>query len=328
MNSFGKDKKPFFFIIDFEKEKSIVQPLNEIDGNDDILFSINDGSMKLSNYIPKNEQTISTIQLQKKPIAFENYKRGFDYVHENLKKGNSFLVNLTTETPIFTPSTLHEIFEQSQAKYKLFFRNQWVCFSPETFVQITKDGKISSFPMKGTAEKTIPDTEKILLNDPKEMHEHTTIVDLIRNDLSKVAQKVWVEQFRYCDEIVREDGTTLVQVSSEICGQLAQNWKESIGSILFELLPAGSISGAPKQKTIDIIKEAENRILIDTKRGFYTGVFGVFDGDKLNSGVMIRFIEKKATNELVFKSGGGITHQSNIKMEYNELLSKIYVPIF
>ena len=86
------------------------------------------------------------------------------------------------------------------------------------------------------------------------------------------------------------------------------------------MLPAGSISGAPKTKTVSIIKEAENY-----ERGFYTGVFGVFDGANIDSAVAIRFIEQK-NGEFWYKSGGGITHQSNVKEEYIELLKKIYVP--
>jgi len=71
---------------------------------------------------------------------------------------------------------------------------------------------------------------------------------------------------------------------------------------------------------VDIIEEVE-----DFKRGFYTGVFGVFDGESLRSGVMIRFIEKVG-NKLYYKSGGGITINSDAKSEYEELIDKIYLP--
>jgi para-aminobenzoate synthetase component 1 len=87
------------------------------------------------------------------------------------------------------------------------------------------------------------------------------------------------------------------------------------------LLPAGSILGAPKKKTLEIILEAEN-----FSRGFYTGVCGFFDGTNLDSCVMIRLIEKE-NDQLFFKSGGGITHLSKIKDEYQEVKNKIYVPI-
>ena len=85
------------------------------------------------------------------------------------------------------------------------------------------------------------------------------------------------------------------------------------------LLPAGSILGAPKSKTLEIILKAENY-----DRGFYTGVSGWFDGQNLDSCVMIRFIEKE-NGKLFFKSGGGITHLSKFADEYTEMQNKIYV---
>jgi para-aminobenzoate synthetase component 1 len=89
---------------------------------------------------------------------------------------------------------------------------------------------------------------------------------------------------------------------------------------LFELLPAGSISGAPKEKTVEIIKQTETY-----KRGYYTGICGIFDGQNLDSGVMIRFIEKQGS-QYYFKSGGGITVNSIAEEEYHEMIQKVYLP--
>ena len=100
------------------------------------------------------------------------------------------------------------------------------------------------------------------------------------------------------------------------------NWKANLGELLLSLLPAGSISGAPKEKTCTIIKVAEKK-----DRRYLTGVFGVFDGKNIDSGVMIRYIEQK-NKHLYFRSGGGITALSNEEDEYNELLQKVYLPIF
>jgi para-aminobenzoate synthetase component 1 len=94
-----------------------------------------------------------------------------------------------------------------------------------------------------------------------------------------------------------------------------------LGEIILKLLPAGSITGAPKPKTLEIINRGENY-----KRDFYTGIFGYFDGKNLDSAVMIRFIENK-NGQLYFKSGGGITSMSDATKEYDELIQKIYVPI-
>ena len=95
---------------------------------------------------------------------------------------------------------------------------------------------------------------------------------------------------------------------------------ERIGDIVFTLLPAGSVTGAPKRKTIEIIHEIENY-----ERGYYTGIFGYFDGATLDSGVMIRFIEKTPEG-LIYKSGGGITSFSRPESEYQEMIDKVYVP--
>jgi para-aminobenzoate synthetase component 1 len=145
-------------------------------------------------------------------------------------------------------------------------------------------------------------------------------VDLIRNDLSTIASDVHVSRFRYIDRINTNFGDIL-QVSSEIVGKLPNDYLNQLGSIVFSLLPAGSVTGAPKPKTLQIIKEVEA-----SKRGYYTGIFGYFDGQSLDSAVMIRFIENK-DNSFWFRSGGGITFQSDVTDEYNELVRKVYVPI-
>ena len=111
-------------------------------------------------------------------------------------------------------------------------------------------------------------------------------------------------------------------MSSKITGELKPEFQQNIGDILQKLLPAGSILGAPKMKTLEIVLEAENY-----QRGFYTGVCGWFDGENLDSCVMIRFIEKE-NEKFYFKSGGGITHMSQLEDEYQEMKNKIYVPIY
>ena len=199
-------------------------------------------------------------------------------------------------------------------------RDKFIVFSPEIFIKI-KDGYVYSYPMKGTIDASLPNAESIIMNDPKEAAEHATIVDLIRNDLSIIASDVSVPKYRYIDRIQTNKGV-LLQVSSEVRGKLQDNWLNNIGSILFSLLPAGSISGAPKKKTQEIIAEAETY-----NRGFYTGIMGYFDGENLDSSVMIRFIEKNG-NKFFFKSGGGITSRSELNSEYNEMIQKIYVPIY
>ena len=87
------------------------------------------------------------------------------------------------------------------------------------------------------------------------------------------------------------------------------------------MLPAGSIAGAPKEKSVTVIDEAETY-----ERGFYTGIAGVFDGKTVDSFVLIRFIERIG-DRYFYKSGAGITAQSKPLNEYNEIIEKIYIPI-
>lgn len=264
------------------------------------------------------------------------YNCRFNKVMGSLKRGDSYLANLTIKTPVKTSLTMLDIFMLSSSPYKIYIPNNFVCFSPESFVKI-KDGKISTFPMKGTIDATIPNANEIIINDEKEKAEHSTIVDLLRNDLAYVADKVSLKRFRYIERLNGRKGLSgdndlgtksnvdsrrgsLLQVSSEIEGTLDENYLSNIGTIIFKLLPAGSVSGAPKRATLNIIREAEQQ-----KRGFYTGVAGYFDGNFLNSFVLIRFIEQE-NSSLFFRSGGGITAMSNSDKEYREALQKIYLP--
>ncbi|HRS54448.1 MAG TPA: chorismate-binding protein, partial [Bacteroidales bacterium] len=129
------------------------------------------------------------------------------------------------------------------------------------------------------------------------------------------------KKFKYLSYI-KTNRKNLIQMSSQICGELENSWESRLGNILLSILPAGSVTGAPKKKTLEIIKLAE-----PYDRGWYTGIFGIFDGKNFYSYVMIRFIEKKG-NDYYFKSGGGITVNSCPKNEYQEMINKVYVPIY
>ncbi len=310
INALGLRREPFFFAVDFDCLQNIVVPLSVVESMG-ISYSINcqhPNSYKLP------------FEFDLMPVSFREYKRKFDGVADEIKKGNSYLVNLSVETPITCSLSLQEIYDYSSAKYKLKLSDRIVVFSPESFVRI-EENVISTKPMKGTIDASISNAEENILNDPKEKAEHVTVVDLLRNDISIVADNVSVPRFRYIDR-VQTNKKTLLQVSSEIRGVIKREYRNSLGSVIYKLLPAGSISGAPKQKTVEIIKKVE-----DYDRGFFTGVFGVFTGNVLESAVMIRYIEKVG-DELYYRSGGGITAQSNLEKEYQEMIDKIYVPVY
>lgn len=316
MNRLGLSGRPFIFIVDYKQEQVWVAEPDSVDP-DELLYDLNG----VTNVVAHQEKfTDEPVEWEVSPVSFDNYSRAFQTVSRHIHAGNSYLVNLTCATPVRTNLTLKEIFYSSRAPYKLWLKDRFVVFSPEIFVRI-EDGFIYSYPMKGTIDASVPHAREQILADKKEEAEHATIVDLIRNDLSQVASDVTVSRYRYIDELQTNRGS-LLQVSSEIRGQLTDNWKGALGTLLFRLLPAGSISGAPKKKTMEIIEEAETY-----QRGFYTGVTGYFDGNRLDSAVMIRFLERQE-NQLLFKSGGGITSQSDLPSEYNEMKQKVYVPIY
>ncbi len=312
MNILGKQGKPFAFVVDFEMRKPL---LFESPENTEKLWVQIPGFSNIPGHVLKSKN----VEWKTAPVTFNKYKTGFELVKRHILNGDTYLLNFTQPTPVQTNCSLEEIFRISSARYKILIKDEFVCFSPEPFIK-TKNGKIFSFPMKGTINAEIENAENLILNDTKEMAEHNTIVDLIRNDLSLVAENVRVEKFRYL-EMIQTNRKNLWQVSSQISGELPENYAEKLGDIVFSMLPAGSISGAPKKKTVEIIRKAENY-----ERGYYTGVFGYFDGKNLDSCVIIRYLENQ-NGQLVYKSGGGITFMSEAEKEYEEMLNKVYVPV-
>jgi para-aminobenzoate synthetase component 1 len=312
INAWSDQKIPYLFVIDFELKKPFAFPLSDINPNE-LLYEVNGKSN--AHLQLKLEKPL---MFEKYPVHPELYYRKYQVVADALHRGESYLTNLTIETPVTSNFSLHELFFATKAKYKLWFSNQFLVFSPEPFIRIM-NGKIFSYPMKGTIDASMPQAKQTILQNEKEKAEHVTIVDLIRNDLSMVAYNVTVNRFRYVDEL-KTLQSTLLQVSSEIQGELKPNL--GIGDVLMQLLPAGSISGAPKKKTTQLIREAEQK-----ERGYFTGVFGIFDGENMDSGVMIRYIESTPQG-LIYRSGGGITAMSKVEQEYEEATNKVYVPVY
>ena len=390
INQLASQDEPFLFVINYQGDKAFIRLLSDINPEECLFDFEGRGNFSharketLKEEILKKEtlkEEISETTWQIEPPLYEDYERSFNIVKCNIMAGNSYLTNLTCRVLVSCNLSLEEIFHRAKGKYKLLLRRKrtqaedkdhlkeeaqnkaylkeenteenltpFVCFSPETFVRI-KGGRIYSYPMKGTLDASLPNAEKQLMEDRKEAAEHATIVDLIRNDLSRVAENVRVDKYRYIDVLHTNKGDIL-QTSSEISGRLPEDYPHHLGEILDAQLPAGSITGAPKDKTMQIIQEAE-----DYDRGFYTGIMGIYDQGELNSAVMIRFIEEEtspvdfetdgeknfkasegkgdeasegkrdeASRKLYFKAGGGITSKSDCRKEYEEVIQKIYLP--
>jgi para-aminobenzoate synthetase component 1 len=312
MNEWGGAGVPFLLLVDFAMANPLLYEAAAIP--DGLRFATPRGGNA-----PAPVPASRPFALRTYPPDRGRYRDAFSIVMENIQHGNSFLVNLTFPTRIETDLSPAEIFGLSRAKYRCWLRDRFVCFSPETFVQ-TRAGRIYAYPMKGTIDASLPDAERTILADAKETAEHNTIVDLLRNDLSMVATGVRVDRYRFIDRLETR-AKPLLQVSSEISGRLPDDYRARLGDILLPLLPAGSVSGAPKPETLRIIAAAE-----PDDRGYYTGVLAYFDGEELDSGVMIRYVEQRG-GELYFRSGGGVTFMSDAEAEYDELVDKVYLPI-
>ena len=313
MNKASHRGQPFFFILDFELQESIfiLEPLQQHDGS--VFFSFPTAKT------PDPIGTKQRITLHSTPESLESYTSRFDIIHRGLMRGDSFLTNLTLRTPIECTASLEDIYLSSEATYRILLPGRFVAFSPECFVKLQGD-ELATHPMKGTIDAHLPNAAETLRADYKEGCEHHTIVDLMRNDLSRIANGVHVRRFKYLTELHTSSGE-LLQMSSEVVGSIDRSRGLHLGNLLLQLLPAGSISGAPKERTVELIQEAEAQ-----SRGFYTGVCGYFDGKDLDSAVLIRFIEQDTDGKLFYHSGGGITINSSSEDEYHECLQKIYIP--
>ena len=305
LNQLGEKRTPCFFVINYQGTSGEVFPLSTLPK--DILFSFSEEKAAVSD----------PILIEKHPIPYPIFEKSFQKVFSHLEKGDTALINLTFATEIGAVD-LNKVYQTAKAKYKILYKDEWVCFSPEIFVKIEAD-RIKTYPMKGTISATLPDAESLLLNNPKEIDEHKKVVALLSTDLAHVATDIHVSKFR-CIDVIEKSTGNLLQTSSEIIGTLQSDWQAHLGKILAKLLPAGSICGTPREKTMEIIRQAETY-----HRGYYTGIAGIFDGESLDTCVLIRFIERIG-GKFYYKSGAGITAQSKPESEYKEILEKIYIP--
>ena len=188
--------------------------------------------------------------------------------------------------------------------------------SPETLVKLENE-TLYTYPLAGTRPrgKTLQEDlalENELLQDEKELAEHNMLVDLGRNDLGKVCQFGTVEVEKYLNI---ERFSHVMHIGSTIRG-IIQNDKDALDTV-DAILPAGTLSGAPKFRACEIINELE-----DVKRGIYGGAIGYIDfSGNLDLCIAIRIIYQK--NQKIFiQSGAGIVADSNADKEYQECINK------
>lgn len=242
-----------------------------------------------------------------------------------IKEGDVFQVNLSQrfgadineDESLFLYEILRKINPSPFASYVSFRDYKLISQSPERLVKL-KDREIETRPIAGTRrlrknnEEENLRLEKELKSDEKECAEHVMMVDLERNDIGKVSEfgSVKVDEF-----MIIERYSHVMHLVSNIKGILRKD-KDAF-DLLKAMFPGGTITGAPKIRTMEIIEELEN-----TRRSFYTGSIGYisFDGD-MDFNIIIRsFIERN--NKIYFQVGAGIVYDSVPEIEYKETINK------
>jgi para-aminobenzoate synthetase component 1 len=256
----------------------------------------------------------------------EEYLKHFNNLIKHIHRGDIYEINYCLEfksrdIQINPISTYYRLNEQTIAPFSIFYRDEehfLLCGSPERYLK--KEGNtILSQPIKGTIKRgnTPDEDEKLkekLINDPKERAENVMIVDLVRNDLSRIATKASVK----VNELF---GVYSFKTVHQLISSITCKVKPDLHpvDIIKATFPMGSMTGAPKISAMNLIEENE-----DFKRGLYSGAFGYFspDGD-FDFNVVIRSIlynEKKRT--VTFPVGGALTSLANAKNEYHECILK------
>ncbi len=259
-------------------------------------------------------------------VSFEEYQRNFEKIKFHLQRGDIYEINycipfIAHDAELNLPALRLKQRNLSPAPFSVLYKSDihWLsCASPERFIR--KSGnKIISQPIKGTARRsgnsaTDAIAKSNLLNSEKEKAENIMIVDLVRNDLSRIAQKGSVN----VDELFGiYEFAHVFQMISTISATLKENIKFT--DILKALFPAGSMTGAPKISAMKIIEETES-----FKRGLFSGTVGYIDpnGD-FDFNVVIRSIlYNEETKTALIPAGGALTVKCNALDEYNECLLK------
>ena len=257
--------------------------------------------------------------------APESYAEAFATVQEHLRAGNSYEVNLTHRLTIASDldpvAAYVRLRELNPAPYSGVLQHDvagaraWLLSSsPERYALVTPDRHLETKPIKGTTPRgASPGDDEAsrerLASDPKTRAENLMIVDLLRNDLSLVCEVGSVEVPALMQV---ETYASVHQLVSTVRGRLRDD-VTTVGA-LRALFPAGSMTGAPKLRTMEIIEEVES-----TPRGVYAGAFGWISGDGPAAlGFVSRSLTTDGSGAWRLGTGGGITVKSDVDEEWAE----------
>jgi para-aminobenzoate synthetase/4-amino-4-deoxychorismate lyase len=274
----------------------------------------------------EKDHTLSTAETTLKPVKkIDDYADDVRSILEYIANGDCYQVNCTFPLKgTFSGNPLglyHQIAKAQQASFSAYIdtgRFTVLSASPELFFSV-RNGIITTRPMKGTAKRGRWSAEDLamvekLLNSPKERAENLMIVDLLRNDLGIVAETGSV----FVDKLFEvETYPTVHQMTSTISARLIAG--KGIRDIFKALFPCGSVTGAPKKRSMEIITELEG-----APRGVYCGAIGyVAPGGEAVFSVAIRtMLFDKMNSTLNMGVGSGITWDSIAEQEYDESISK------
>ncbi len=277
-------------------------------------------------FLPDTKTLPEKIRLNPIPtIDFENYAKAIEKIKQAIANGNTYEVNYTLDFDVEYEGDSLKLFEYLLQKqptpYNAFFENEFdtiLSFSPELFFELEKS-KITTRPMKGTIRRGRTNEEDLkniefLKNDVKNRAENVMIVDLLRNDLGRIAKtgSVKVEKLF---EI--ETHSTLHQMTSKITAEIRE--EVSLYDIFKSIFPCGSITGAPKVSTMKIIDEIEKG-----NRNIYCGAIGFLSPEKCIFSVPIRILQRETCEKTTYKyrAGGAIVWDSTTTEEWDEVLTK------
>lgn len=287
-----------------------------------LYFEVYDSCAEYESYNPNKY-----ISIYSEPeINYNKYENAINQIKQHIATGNTYEVNFTYPFKVYTNTDTLSLYNyllmKQKTKYNTFIANEWeelISCSPELFFSL-KDGQIKTKPMKGTiargkTEELDRKNYEFLKNDIKNQAENVMIVDLLRNDLSKIAKTGTVN----VDKLFEiEKHPTLYQMTSEISAELKNN--TTLLDIFKAIYPCGSITGAPKISTMDIIEEVELH-----PRGIYCGAIGFISKEQCEFSVPIRILQKNRLDDNKFYRyhvGGAIVWDSNIDNEWEETITK------
>lgn len=251
----------------------------------------------------------------------DHYRSMIHKAQDHIKQGDVFQLCLTTEVSVDSTVVDHELYrllrEHNPAPYQALFRigdTSMVASSPETFLDISSDGHVITKPIKGTRTRgDTPERDAALAHDlassEKEQAENLMIVDLMRNDLSRVCDESTISVPQLLEV---ESYPSVHQLVSTVTGQLRPE-KTALDAVI-ACFPGGSMTGAPKHRAVSLLAEMES-----DPRGEYSGCFGIFRADGSASLAMTIRTVFVRPDRVCLGVGGGITWSSEPASEVAEV---------